>query len=108
MENCIGTGWWVEIQMNNTGGASFDFLALTVTDPATGTVLPLYSGDFTNRNGCTTSDTLDTFPPGSTYIVSSAVIPYDPTGHQLSASITLCSNPGPNGVCVTQKINFTP
>jgi hypothetical protein len=40
--------------------------------------------------------------------VSSPQFAYDPNGHKLKATITLCSNPGLNGTCVTKTITFTP
>jgi hypothetical protein len=41
-------------------------------------------------------------------MVSSPVFSYDPTGHELRAVITLCSDPGQSGTCTTQSISFTP
>jgi hypothetical protein len=108
MESCPGTGWWTEFQVNNTGTAAFDFMALLVTDTTTGTLRTLYSADFTNRNGCSAPTTLDTFPAGTTQTLSSAAFPYNPTGHRMSARLILCANPGPSGICITQTVEFTP
>jgi hypothetical protein len=41
-------------------------------------------------------------------VVSSPLINYDPTGHKLRATITLCSDDGVNGTCITQVVNFKP
>lgn len=108
IENCTGTGWWVDIELENTGGTTFQSIAMTVTDTVTSTVLSLYADDFTNRNGCNETDTRDTLPPGESRIVSSPVFTSDPSGHQLQATITLCSNPGQSGMCATKTITFTP
>jgi hypothetical protein len=108
IDSCPALGWWLEFEVENTGPAPFDFMALTVTDSVTGTIRPLYSDNFTNRNGCGTVVTLDSFDPGVTHILSSAPFMYDPTGHALNARIILCANPGPSGVCTAQTIDFTP
>lgn len=101
-------GWWVEMELENTGGISFKSISFTVRDTVTDTVFSTYADGFSNINGCLTSNTKDTLPPGATYTVSSPTFIYDPTGHKLRATITLCSSPGLNGMCVTQVINFTP
>lgn len=108
IEICTGTGWWVEIKLDNTGAFSFESLALTVRDTTTDTVLSLYADNFTNRNGCNETDARENLPAGSSLIVSSPVFNYDPTGRALRANVTLCSGSGQNGTCITQVVNFTP
>jgi hypothetical protein len=108
IESCAGTGWWVDIELENTGNITFRSISMTVTNTATDTVLPLLSDDFTNRNGCGETDTRDTLPADTTRIVSSPMFANDPTGNGLRATITLCSNTGQNGTCRTRSIDFTP
>jgi len=101
-------GWWVDLDLENTGGITFKSLSLTLRDTVTDTVLSMYADGFTDLDGCLDSSTRDNLNPGGTRTVSSPAFAYDPTGHQLRATITLCSNTGQNGTCVTQVINFTP
>lgn len=108
MESCTGTGWWVELQLQNVGGVNFQSIAMTVRDIAAGTDLSLFSEDFTNRNGCTESEARPDLPPGNTRLVSSPVFASSPAGRALRATLTLCSNPGQSGTCTTQTIDFTP
>jgi hypothetical protein len=108
MENCTGTGWWVEFALENTGGISFESIALTVRDTTNDTVLSLYADNFTNKNGCNETDARENLASGTTLTVSSPVFNYDPKGKALRATITLCSAPAQNGMCVTQVVNFTP
>ena len=98
----------MDFQVTNTGTAPFEFVALFVTDNTTGTFQPLFSSDFTNRNGCSTAITLSDFPPGTTHIISSAPFMYDPTGNALSARIVLCDDAETVSSCVSETINFTP
>jgi hypothetical protein len=74
----------------------------------TSTVLPLDSEDFTNRDGCGTTDTQADLPPGVTRTVSLPAFTYDPTGNELRATIVLCSGAGQSDTCMVQSINFTP
>ncbi|HEX9838914.1 MAG TPA: SH3 domain-containing protein [Anaerolineales bacterium] len=102
------TGWWVDIELENIGGLSFESISITVRDTVTDSIVSMYADSFTDINGCITSNTKEALPPGATRIVSTPAFTYDPTGHELRATITLCSSPGQNGTCITQVIHFTP
>jgi hypothetical protein len=101
-------GWWVDIDLENTGGVTFKSLSLTLRDTVTDTVLSLYTDGFTDKDGCLDSITRDKLNPGATRTISSPAFAYNPTGHKLRATITLCTNLGQNGTCVTEVITFTP
>ena len=108
LESCAGTGWWVDIELENTGGMTFQSIAMTVADTDTNVVLSLYADNFTNRNGCSETSTRDNLPAAGELIVSSPIFPADPSGHEIRVTITLCSNPGQSGMCTTETITFTP
>lgn len=105
-DTCVG--WWVELELENTGGIAFKSVSLTVRDTVTDVVVSMYADTFTNNDGCLNTVTRDNLPPGGSRLVSSPAFSYDPTGHKLRATVTLCSLPGQNGTCVTQVIAFTP
>lgn len=105
-ETCVG--WWVDIDLRNTGGIQFRSVALTVRDLDTDVSLTLYTDGFTDNDGCATSTTRDNLNPGAVRRVSSPAFTYDPTGHRLRATITVCSGLGQNGTCVTKVIEFRP
>ena len=105
---CTGRGWWVDIELKNTGGVSFRSISLTVRDTITNAVVSMYADSFTDLSGCLSSSTRDALPSGATRIVSSPAFTYNTLGHRLRATITLCSNLGQSGTCVTQVIHFTP
>lgn len=102
------TGWWVEIDLTNNGGLAFESVALTVRDTATNVVVSQYSDSFTDLDGCTASNTTERVLPGTSPNISSAQFGYDPRGHELIATVTLCSQNGQNGTCLTQATRFTP
>ena len=105
-DTCVG--WWVDIDLDNTGGMAFESLSLTVRDTVTDVVQSMYSNRFVDIDGCLDSSTKDNLSPGGTGTISSPAFAYDPAGHQLRATITLCSNNDQSGTCLTQVITFTP
>jgi len=106
LETCVG--WWVDIELQNTGGVTFRSVSVTVRDTDTNTVVSLAEDEFTNKNGCSGSRTDANLDPGDTHVVSAPLFVYDPTGNDLRATITLCSDRNLNGLCVSKVINFTP
>jgi hypothetical protein len=106
LDNC--SGWWAEIKLKNTGSTSFKSIGIIIKDTVADVQLAKYKDGFTNLNGCLSSTTIDTLSPDKTYVVSSPAFTYNPAGHKLRATITLCSKAGQNGTCVTITINFKP
>lgn len=104
-DTCTG-GWWVEFELENTGGIQFKSISLTVRDTETNIVLSLYADGFTDKDGCNDSVKRDNLNPGDTRIVSSPAFSYDPDGHKMRATVTLCSSPGQTGICISKVINF--
>jgi hypothetical protein len=100
--------WWVDLNLTNTGGLTFESISMTVRDTVTDAVVSMYADDFRDVNGCSESSAIDVLNPGATRIVSSPTFALSPSGHKLQATITLCSRDGQNGTCVTESINFTP
>lgn len=106
LDSC--TGWWVEIRLQNTGSVPFRSIGITVRDTDTDIVISNFTDGFTNIDGCLSSTTRDTLGVGKSRIVSAPAFTYDPTGHNIRATITLCSETDQDGLCITRKINFTP
>lgn len=108
LESCVDGGWWVDIELENTGGVTFQSFFLTVRDTVTGGELSLYGDSFVDRDGCRGTERQNTLSPGGSRIVSSPAFTYDPTGNRIRATITLCSQPSQNGLCRTQVFHFRP
>lgn len=108
LESCTGTGWWVDLGLENLGGVPFRSLTFTIRDLDSDVSQTQYTDGFINRNGCNESETRDTLAPGDSRTVSSPVLAANPSGHRLQATITLCSNSGQNGTCITQAVNVRP
>lgn len=106
LESC--SGWWVEIELQNTGTVPFQSIGLTVRDTVTDVVLASYEDGFINYNGCSAVNSRDTLNVGRIRVVSAPPFNYDPTGHRIRATITLCSDIDQEGTCVTETIVFVP
>jgi hypothetical protein len=109
IESCADTGtWWLDIELENTGGITFQSFFMIVTDTVTGTNLSLYQDNFIDRDGCDVEADQGDLDPEDTLIISTPSFTYDPTGHRMRARITVCSNLSQSGTCLTQSVDFTP
>ncbi len=106
LETCADK-WWADIKLKNTGSATFRSVSMTLRDTVTTTVVSYVRDGFINWTGCDTS-TKDTLLAGKSLTASSPKFNYEPGGHKIKATITLCSQTGLNGMCVTETITFTP
>ena len=107
LDTCNGN-WWAEIKLKNTGSVPLKSVDISLKDKVTDLMLANLSDGFTNLDGCLSKTTKDTLEPGDTYLLSAPAFIYNPTGHKLIVTITLCSDTGQKGMCATQKIDFTP
>ena len=105
MDYC--TAWWVDVRLENTGSLTFRSVSMTVRDTATDVVVTRISDGFTDENGCSSTER-DKLLPGKHVNVSSPTFSYDVNDHKLKATLTLCSQTGLNGTCLTDTITFTP
>jgi hypothetical protein len=106
LESC--NGWWPDVELANTGGITFESISMTVRDTTNDVVVSMYTDVFHDIDGCTDTDTRERLNPGDSRTVSGPVFTYNPVGHELRATITLCSRDGLNGLCITESIKFTP
>jgi hypothetical protein len=106
LDSC--TGWWMEFKLRNTGSITFRSVGISIRDTVTGTAIPNLTDGFIDINGCSSSTSKDSLLPNKAATISAPAFTYDPTGHKINTLITLCSNVGQNGTCVTRSIEFTP
>jgi hypothetical protein len=106
LESC--NGWWPDIWLDNTGGITFESISMTVRDTDTDIVISTYSDIFQDLDGCSNSSMRERLNPGDSRVVSGPIFTYNLTGHDLRATITLCSRDGQNGLCITESIKFKP
>lgn len=108
-QTCANT-WWVDFKISNTSGVSFKSINIILTDTDTDpvTVVSLTANEFTHNDGCTQPAATDSLVAGATRSVSSPLFPYNFSGHDMNAKITICTDDSQQGTCVTQELTFTP
>jgi hypothetical protein len=107
LEECSGS-WWVNISLENTSPTTFRSMGLRLIDRDTDMEMTNFTDGFTGRDGCSSTTTRDVIEPDRTFVVSSSAFAYNLDGHDLRARITLCTNTGQGGTCITRVINFEP
>jgi hypothetical protein len=107
LDTCSGS-WWAEFKLKNTGSIPLKSVNISARDKATDIVLVNLADGFTNMDGCLAKTTKDILGLGDTYLLSAPAFSYDPTGHEIVAILTLCSDTGQKGLCTTDRINFIP
>ena len=100
-------GWHPEINLKNTSMVSFRSVDISLKDTVTSASVDNSSDGFDNP-GCGSSTGRKILLPYKSVTVSAPGFAYNPKGHKIRATITLCSNNGQNGLCVTDTITFTP
>lgn len=107
LDTCNGS-WWAEIKLKNNGSVPLKSVSISVNDNVTGVVVVNLADGFTNMDGCLSKTTKDVLGLRDTYLLSAPAFTYDPTGHEIRATLTLCSDTGQKGVCMTKKHDFVP
>jgi hypothetical protein len=107
LDTC-GTNWWLDIRIRNNGSISFKSVDISVRDTVSNVEVVDLSDGFTDIDGCVKTTTKDVIAPGDTYLLSSPPFTYNPTGHDIRVVLTLCSETGQKGTCLTDKFNVTP
>ena len=104
--SCIG--WWTRFNLKNTGQIAFKSMSISVTDTITSETRVSTKDGFQDVNACLLSAVTSTLGAGEAYTVVGPSLSTDPGGHKLSANITLCTETGQGGSCVSKTIEFTP
>jgi uncharacterized protein YraI len=99
-------------QLVNTGSVTWQSYRVVVTDSTTASTYNYTEDKFTEYTGCGAhvNQLLD-LEPGEGGVAGnwgSATLPYNPAGHTMSATFTLCSLDGLAGQCVDKTISFIP
>jgi hypothetical protein len=103
-DSCVG--WWVKFAIKNTGSMPFESIKLDVKDTNTSTNVSSIYNEFTTFKGCGGKKVMDPLNPGDSVTVNSSPFAYELRGHKFKATITLCTDDGLTGVCVSKTITF--
>jgi hypothetical protein len=98
-------------QVNNTGSITWESIRIVVTDNTTATTFTHILDSFRSYNGCGLESSVLSLAPGAGTVVANVnpgQFSYNPAGHSITATVTVCSANGLGGTCLNQTINFTP
>lgn len=104
--SCLG--WWTRLTIKNTGTATLRSITISIRDTVTNETRTETKNGFQDVNACVLTSLTPTLGPGESYTVVAPSLAADPTGHLLSATVTLCTATGQGGVCASKTIEFTP
>jgi hypothetical protein len=104
---CTGS-WWTEIALENTSSLTFRSIEFLLEDLELDIEVADEADSFVDRPDCSSSTSKVSLQPGKTLVVSSPSLDNDPDGHKMRAVITLCSETGLDGDCITKTLRFTP
>jgi hypothetical protein len=109
--NC-GPNYAFKLFIKNTGGLTWQSITLAGSDTVTAFAFSQTSNTFKEYTGCSmTLEQNDLTPGEESYVVNDAAgqfFNYDPTGHKISVTVTLCTTDGGAGTCKSIPISFTP
>jgi hypothetical protein len=95
----------------NSGAKTWESIKIVVKDTVTSTSETHTRDSFKRFTGCSPSSEDQNLEPGESGY-STATVPgqfsYDPTGHGMKATITVCTKNALAGDCLSKPVNFTP
>lgn len=106
-DTCSGM-WWVEFKLTNNGNVDLRSINVEVFDSDTHVTVSNLTDGYRDKDGCSSSPKKDVLSPGSSATVSAPAFSYNPAGHEIELTATVCSHTGQTGLCSTRKIEFVP
>jgi hypothetical protein len=107
MGQCSGA-FWSDIRLKNLSDAVFESMRLTIKDLDTSTFHDVSANDFTFTDGCGGSRSVDSLDQGGAVMISTPDFSYNLNAHNISVTITLCTDADFRGSCVTKSISYKP
>jgi len=98
-------------QVSNTGSLTWESIRIFITDNTSASTFTHQLDAFRDYPSCILGDLNQDLMPGETggaANVSPGHLPYDPTGHSITATITVCSENGMAGTCLSRTLDFIP
>jgi hypothetical protein len=104
------SGYGIKFLINNNGSQSWESNQVTATDKSTSETKTVQYDTFPNYSSanCSLLDSSENLDPGESGTTSVFGFSANPTGHEFSATIKVCSKNGLSGVCLEKTISFTP
>lgn len=109
--NHCGSAYSVRVYIRNTGSLTWKSIRMVVTDNTSGTSFTHVLDNFRAYNGCDVKidqKDLANGEEGEVNNYNPGQMGYDPTGHDLTISVTLYSGDTRTGTSITRSISVTP
>jgi hypothetical protein len=100
-----------QFQVNNTGGITWESIKLVITDNTASTTTTHTADSFRSYETCSLESSQENLEPGEGAHVANynpGQLDYNPSGHDFTANVKVCSQNGLAGTCLEKTINFTP
>ena len=111
LETCGGS-YAFKLFIKNTGSLIWQSINMTGSDTSTGFPINQTQNNFKEYSGCNATTLQADLTPGEeSYVLNTEpgqFFGYDPTGHTISITVTLCSLDGLGGTCKSIPITFKP
>jgi len=105
--HCVGNSY-VQFQIDNTGSASLESWKSTGTDNSGGIAnLERQKDEFFYQDGCPTTQSQNDLEPGEGSYLNVTFLG-DPTGHNLTVRIKVCTSNGMAGECLKKEFDIKP
>ncbi len=104
---CSGE-FWSDIRLRNLSRGTFKSINLVAKDTDTNTVRSLTGNEFTFVDSCASPRTVETIVENGTVMISTPAFSYNLNAHNMSVTITLCTETNLTGQCVTKIITYVP
>ena len=109
LETCGGL-FAVKMFVKNNGGLIWQSFQIAGSDTVTGFIVNQTSNFFNEYAGCDIAVSQADLTPGEESYILHVATPfnYNPTGHLINLTVTLCTQDNGAGVCLSKPISITP
>jgi hypothetical protein len=104
------SGFGIKFQITNNGSVSWESNQVKATDNSTSVTETIANDTFPNykSSDCSLISADQNLDPGESGTTSVFGFSTNPAGHNLTATIRVCSQNGLAGICLEKTISFTP
>ena len=106
IETC--TTYSLAFELTNTGSKTLQAYTIVAKDLTEHTQQTSSSTVFNLRKDCAVEEEIGFVDPGQVGYAYASNFTYNPSGHSMEATITICSRDDQTGVCASRVVKFTP
>ncbi len=106
-----GASYAFRFNVQNTGGTTLESIRMVITDNTAAATFTHILNSFRSYGGCGVESNQQELLSGEGGHVANILpgeLGYNPAGHSITATITVCTQNGLGGTCISQTLNFTP